>query len=574
MGEGFRRWCLFTSAGDHNAVRRWLAAGEPRRWDLVIGYYGDDDREYAALGEFAAYAFRDKGGKFQLLKRLIERQPDFFTRYGHVWVCDDDIEMTAAQIDEAFAITEQLGFWIAQPAFDDTGKVSYRITSSQAPRYDYRLVNFVETGAPIFRRDKLEAFLAVYDGSLVGWGIDNWFGNLFEADAFARFAIIDKVVVRNPHDWVKGGREIDRLQSTPLRRRAWYAVKAKYGLKEFPKRVFACGKLVPPAKQHSMPKTLIESPLEMLRKVPGWYRVRSVVRPYLAAQKPIPALAERLGYDKEARLLITHADDVGVTHSVTNACYDALAGGLVSSASIMVPCAGFAEAAALARAHPEFDLGIHLTLTSERPSHRWGPVAPREQVPSLVDHDGFFHRTWTTETRIAPREVEIELRAQIETALAAGLRPTHIDCHQYRLQRNGYALFEIYIRLGRDYFMPALMARDWLARSRSLVGVMAPDDALIDRVLSIGPEIAAQEWPDFYRRTLTGLAPGVTALLIHPGLDDAEMRAFSANSPDWGSAWRQRDYDFFTSQSCRDLLARQNIRLLTWREIGNSLTAG
>lgn len=128
--------------------------------------------------------------------------------------------MSPAQIEEAFTITERFAFWIAQPAFSACTKVSHPITRSRWPRTDFRIVNFVEEGVPIFRRDKLEAFLKIYDGSLTGWGIDEWYSNVFRADEFARFTIIDKVRVRNPSDQEKGGREIDRLQPTPQRQAA------------------------------------------------------------------------------------------------------------------------------------------------------------------------------------------------------------------------------------------------------------------------------------------------------------------------------------------------------------------
>jgi hypothetical protein len=90
--------------------------------------------------------------------------------------------MSPAQIDEAFAITEFFEFWIAQPAFSPRGKISHQITSYAGPHCDYRTVNFIEVGVPIFRREKLIEFLNVYDGSLTGYGIDFWYLSIFKAD--------------------------------------------------------------------------------------------------------------------------------------------------------------------------------------------------------------------------------------------------------------------------------------------------------------------------------------------------------------------------------------------------------
>jgi hypothetical protein len=244
MSTGHQRpWCLFTSAGDKNAIRLWLDGAAHRRWDLVIAYYGDNDHEFSEITKASSYAFRTKGAKFQNLKKLVERHPQFFAPYSHVWVCDDDIKMSSAQIEEAFAITERFDFWVAQPAFRPEGKISHWITCYAGAHCDYRIVNYVEMGVPIFRRDKFSEFLSVYDGSLAGYGVEIWYTNFFKANEFGRLAIIDKVQVINPFDEEKGGREIDRLQPAAERMAAWLETKKKYGLVEFPHKVFSYCKM-------------------------------------------------------------------------------------------------------------------------------------------------------------------------------------------------------------------------------------------------------------------------------------------------------------------------------------------
>ena len=289
------------------------------------------------------------------------------------------------------------------------------------------------------------------------------------------------------------------------------------------------------------------------------------------AQTVAKSLAERLGYPRDAKLVIAHADDLGMTHSVNAASIKALETGLVTSASIMVPCPWFPEMAEYAKAHPDGDLGLHLTLTSERVFYRWGPVAPRDKVPSLVDSNGYFHLNWTETTPIEAKEVELELRAQIERAMAMGVRPTHLDSHQYRLFENGKEMFQSVLRVAHEYKLPVFMVRDWFAGRPYLESSMSPDDLVVDHTVTIEPGVPPEKWMDFYTTALKNLQPGVTVFIIHLAFDDEEMRAATRERDSWGAAWRQRDFNFFTSEEFRALVRQQSIKLVTWRELARAL---
>jgi len=281
-------------------------------------------------------------------------------------------------------------------------------------------------------------------------------------------------------------------------------------------------------------------------------------------------LAEKLGYPKDAKLLIIHADDVAETHAVNAATFQAVESGAVNSASIMVPCPWFPEAADYARSHPEADFGLHLTLTSERVYYRWGPLAARNNVPSLVDSNGYFHHDWDQHPRIDPRDVETELRAQIERARAMGVRPTHFDSHQYRLIENGEEIFQVFVRLGHEYNVPIFVARDWFSEHPYLEASLGPRDLILDHTVTISPDVPAEKWADFYRDAVKNLRPGVTEFVIHVGLADEELRAATRERATWGAAWRQRDFDFFMSKEFRSLLEQQHVKLITWRELAKA----
>jgi chitin disaccharide deacetylase len=286
------------------------------------------------------------------------------------------------------------------------------------------------------------------------------------------------------------------------------------------------------------------------------------------SQKPAKTIAERLGYPRDAKLLIVHADDLGVAHSVNQATIKAFETGLVNSGSIMIPCPWLPEIAAYARANPQADLGLHLTLTSEWTSFRWGPVTPKDRVASLLDKDGYFNLTESEAAAKAdPKQVELEIVAQIERARALGIQPTHLDSHMGTLYQSK-ELFEVFLRVARREKLPVRVAKAWAARADYMSLALNADDVYIDRVLDINPAVAPQDWAKFYTEALKKLDPGVTEVVIHLAYDDAEMKGVTVNHPDWGAAWRQRDFEFFTSDAFRKALQENQIKLITWRELG------
>ena len=279
-------------------------------------------------------------------------------------------------------------------------------------------------------------------------------------------------------------------------------------------------------------------------------------------------LAERLGYPRDAKLLIVHADDLGMAHSVNAATMKAFETGLVTSGSIMVPCPWLSEIAAYARANPQADLGLHLTLTSEWTQYRWGPVTSKDRVTSLLDKDGYFRLTESEAAEKAnPKEVEVEIRAQVERAKALGIVPTHLDSHMGTLYQTK-ELFDIFLRVARDYKLPVRVAKEWGPRIEVLQASITPNDVFIDRILDINPSVAPQDWARFYSDAIRKLQPGVTEVVIHLAYDDGEMRGATSDHPNWGAAWRQRDFEFFTSDAFRKLLEENQIKLITWRELG------
>jgi predicted glycoside hydrolase/deacetylase ChbG (UPF0249 family) len=286
------------------------------------------------------------------------------------------------------------------------------------------------------------------------------------------------------------------------------------------------------------------------------------------ARAEVKPLAARLGYPADAKLLIVHADDLGAAHSVNAATTKAFETGLVNSGSVMVPCPWLPEVAAYARAHADADLGLHLTLTSEWKTYRWRGVLSADRAPTLYDAEGYLYPTEAEAARaLDVREAEAEIRAQIARARAFGIRPTHLDSHMRTLHQTR-PLFEMLLRVGRDNRLPVLVSREWFARWPFLPEALGPEGVAVDYVVGADPSLPPARWPEFYADLIRNLRPGVTQLIVHLGHDDEELRAVTLDHPDWGAAWRQRDFDFVTGRAFRRLLRENNVHLVTWREIG------
>jgi chitin disaccharide deacetylase len=280
----------------------------------------------------------------------------------------------------------------------------------------------------------------------------------------------------------------------------------------------------------------------------------------------VEPLQVRLGYPRDAKLLILNADDLAVSHSEDVASFAALDQKLITSATVMAPCPWFTEVAAYAKAHPEADLGLHLTLTAEWETYRWGPIASRALVPSLVGSDGNFYASPEDVAKHAKlNEVETEIRAQIERAKAMGIEPTHLDAHMHTLYTTP-ELFGVFLKVAREYKLPIRMARNDQP-FQAMLPLMAPGDPIPDAIFSPGEDVPASGWTAYYVNLIKNLQPGVTEVFLHLAHDDAETQAIMVNHPDWGAAWRQRELDTVSGPEFRKALKDNHVILIGWRDI-------
>ena len=267
-----------------------------------------------------------------------------------------------------------------------------------------------------------------------------------------------------------------------------------------------------------------------------------------------------LGYPADARLLIVNADDFGMYHAVNAAIIRSLQSGVVRSTTLMVPCPWALHAIHFLQANPEVAFGIHLTVIADWQDYRWGPVLPKDQVPSLVTDEGWFHNFEQMPVFLANvnmDELEMEFRAQIETVFNAGLQPTHLDWHSLRLNGND-AIPALMLKLAQEYGLAlrvlGITWREKLQRS----GLPVNDHDFLDSYL-LDPDTKSATM----ERLLRDLPAGLSEWAVHPGIDDAESRAIHVES----SYLRQTDFDFLVSERAKEIIDEEGIILMDYRAL-------
>jgi len=278
-------------------------------------------------------------------------------------------------------------------------------------------------------------------------------------------------------------------------------------------------------------------------------------------------LVERLGYKPTDKLLIINGDDTGMCHAANTATIDSLERGLMTSATIMVPCPWFTEIARYAKANPGKDFGVHLCHTSEWQVYRWGPVASRDNVPGLVDNEGYLWRSVPEVYQHAtPGEALIEARAQVRKALDAGIDVTHLDTHMGALNFDPRYV-QIYLQLGKEFDLPLRMPSQVTAarfgftnlrKQFAAKGIVFPDYLIYDE---LDEEKGGVK--QFWLKTLRNLKPGVTELFIHAAKPTEELRHIT-------NSWkiRSEEYEVFTNdENVRKLVKELGIIRIGYRPL-------
>lgn len=292
---------------------------------------------------------------------------------------------------------------------------------------------------------------------------------------------------------------------------------------------------------------------------------------------------KKLGYDEHDRVVIIHADDIGMCQATLPAIADLFEFGIVSSAAVMAPCPWFLQTATFCRDNPTVDMGVHLTVNCEWKNYRWGPISTRDSASGMLDEQGYFHRQPpVTEQQADPNAVAAELRMQVAWARQANIDITHIDTHMGALLAPPF--IRSYVEVALANRLPLLMpTREAVPRLRALgmgpasSGDIGDDlwDALEEWEIPLFDDVTGLPLDDptdhvaAAKHLIANLQPGLTMLLLHPAQDTPELRAIA---PDWPS--RVANYVACMSPELRDYIQQSGVQVIGYRPLRELIRAG
>lgn len=284
-------------------------------------------------------------------------------------------------------------------------------------------------------------------------------------------------------------------------------------------------------------------------------------------------ILKKLGMGSSDRALVIHADDLGMCQATITAFDKAVDFGLLTSGSVMAPCPWFLEMAAWCRAHPDADVGVHATVTSEWKTYRWGPMTTSDPASGLIDEEGYFYHRALGATGVDLDAVELEVRTQIDRALAAGIDVTHVDQHMLALGTP--RLLNAYLRPVLDRKLPPILTRDG-----SLLRSMIGDQAAAEAALKTVNELIERGAPAFdsihalpldeplghvevAKRQIDSMGPGLHMIILHPADDTPELRAITPHS--WAA--RVANLEAMISKDLADFVKNRGVQLIGYRPL-------
>lgn len=292
---------------------------------------------------------------------------------------------------------------------------------------------------------------------------------------------------------------------------------------------------------------------------------------------PNPFL-KKLGFTDNDRVVIIHTDDIGMCHASVQAFKDLWNFGTITSGAVMVPCPWFPAVAQICRENPAMDMGVHATLNAEWESYRWGPVSTRDQASGLMDADGYFNQ-WhqAVYDNAKPEAVAVEVNAQIERALAAGIDVTHVDSHMGTIMSPLF--IQSYVQAAASRLLPNMLPRldvegsgminvseqDRIAYAPIVEQLKAMGIPTVDAILAM-PLEHGDNHIEVAKKLFAEAPVGIAHFILHPSIDTEELRAIA---PDWQA--RVANYNAFMSDELKKFIENEDIKLIGYRQIRDAM---
>lgn len=277
-------------------------------------------------------------------------------------------------------------------------------------------------------------------------------------------------------------------------------------------------------------------------------------------------ISQILGFNPSDKLLIIHADDLGLCESVNSATFESFKNRAISSASVMMTTDEINEVASFSNTNQNYDMGIHLTVTSEWKLHKWGGILNNEDIPSILNKKNHLYwnkRKFTKNGKLD--EIRKELQAQIDLGKSMGINPSHIDSHEGALFFDP-DIFKLYLDLAKENDLLAFVPIQ--ASVHFDENFKKPKHAIIIDQFHMLPEgINVSEIKDYYFNVIKNLQPGLSQIIVHLGKDEEELREITIDHPNFDYRWRQLDFDVFNSIDFKDHLKKHNIKIINWKDL-------
>lgn len=285
--------------------------------------------------------------------------------------------------------------------------------------------------------------------------------------------------------------------------------------------------------------------------------------------------SQKLGWPADKKVIILHADDIGMCPEANIAAKRYLTEDNIQSCAVMMPCPNAKEFIQWAIEHPNEDVGLHLTLTSEWKTHRWPGLTPADEAPGLLDEEGkLWHEVPQVVQHAQPEEIAKEIRAQVEQAIAWGYRPDHIDTHMGTMY-GSHKYTEAYLKLAEEFQIPAMvidMEKPEVVAGFRQQGYPINDEMLemiknyslpkLDYFFSAPEGKTYEEKVANFKALIQSLQPGLTEIIFHPSELTDNLKSIT-------NSWQQRAWEaqMFADPALKEFFAAEGLVFTNWKEI-------